>query len=112
MSAIYFTMVFWLMVGHSLADYPLQGDFLAQAKNRHTPVGAMFWPHAIFAHSMIHGGFVALITGSVWLGVAEVVIHGITDLLKCDNWIGLRMDQTIHVICKLIWALIALGAFA
>lgn len=112
MSAPYFAMVFWLIVGHSLADYPLQGDFLAQGKNRHTPGGAIFWPHAIFAHSMIHGGFVALITGSVWLGVAEAVVHGITDLLKCDNWIGLCTDQTIHIVCKLIWALIALGAFA
>jgi hypothetical protein len=98
--------MFWLMVGHSLADYPLQGDFLANGKNRHTPIGKMFWPHAIFAHSMIHGGFVAIITGSVWLGVAEAVVHGITDLLKCDNWIGLRTDQAIHVVCKIVWAVI------
>lgn len=112
MSQSYFTLVFFLMVGHSLADYPLQGDFLATAKNRHTDLGAVFWPHAIFAHSMIHGGFVALITGSVWLGVAEVIVHGITDLLKCDNWIGLRFDQTIHILSKFVWALIALGAFS
>ncbi|WP_250519488.1 DUF3307 domain-containing protein [Caballeronia sp. NCTM1] len=102
---------FWLMVGHSLADYPLQGDFLAQGKNRHTPVGAIFWPHAIFAHSMIHAGFVALVTGSIWLGLAEAVIHAITDLLKCDNWIGLRFDQTIHIVSKFAWAVIATSAF-
>ena len=108
----FLTVLFWLVVGHSLADYPLQGDFLAQGKNRHTPLGAMFWPHALFAHAMIHGGFVALFTGSIALGVAEVVVHAITDFLKCENWIGLRFDQTIHFACKILWAAIAIGAFS
>jgi hypothetical protein len=109
--ASFVVLFFWLMVGHSLADYPLQGDFLAQGKNRHTEIGKVFWPHAIFAHSMIHGGFVALFTGSIWLGLAEVAVHAITDLLKCDNWIGLRFDQTIHIVSKIAWAVIATSAF-
>ncbi|BCP56252.1 hypothetical protein K32_48690 [Kaistia sp. 32K] len=104
------TLVFFLLVGHSLADYPLQSDFLAQAKNRHTALGQVFWPHALFAHSMIHGGFVALITGQLWLGVTEAVVHGVTDWLKCEGKISLNVDQAIHIGCKVLWAaIVALG---
>lgn len=104
----FFVLVFWLIVGHVIADYPLQGDFLAQGKNRNTPVGKVFWPHALFAHSMIHAGFVALFTGSVVLGVLEALVHAVTDWLKCEGKISLRTDQSIHIVCKVIWALIAM----
>jgi hypothetical protein len=103
-------LLFLLVAAHALADYPLQGDFLSQAKNRNTAIGKVFWPHALFAHSMIHGGFVLLLTGSIWLAVAEVVIHALTDFLKCDNMITLNTDQFIHLACKFAWALIAAGA--
>jgi hypothetical protein len=101
------TILFFLLVGHALADYPLQGDFLSQAKNRNTAIGKMFWLHALPAHSLIHGGFVALITGSVGLGIAETVIHGITDFLKCENKINIHVDQAIHILCKVLWVVIA-----
>lgn len=102
------SLLFLLVAAHALADYPLQGDFLAQAKNRHTALGKVFWPHALFAHSMIHGGFVLLLTGSIWLALAEIAIHAMTDFLKCDNMITLNTDQFIHLACKITWALIAL----
>jgi hypothetical protein len=100
-------MLFLLVVGHALADYPLQGDFLANGKNRNTAIGAIFWPHALFAHSVIHGGFVAIITGSVFLGILETAIHAVTDWLKCENKISLRTDQAIHFACKVAWAVLA-----
>ncbi|MEX3764512.1 DUF3307 domain-containing protein [Paraburkholderia phenoliruptrix] len=112
MTAAFLTILFWLVVGHSLADYPLQGDFLAQGKNRNTPVGKLFWPHCLFAHSMVHAGFVALFTGSVVLAVCEALVHAVTDFLKCENKIGMRTDQTVHFACKVLWAAIAAGAFA
>jgi len=111
-TAAFLTILFWLVVGHSLADYPLQGDFLAQGKNRNTPVGKLFWPHCLFAHSMVHAGFVALFTGSVLLGVLEALVHAVTDFLKCENKIGMRTDQTVHFACKVLWAAIAAGVFA
>jgi hypothetical protein len=92
-----------LVVGHALADYPLQGEFLAEGKNRHTAIGKVFWPHALTAHALIHGGFVAVITGSAMLGAAETVIHWITDWLKCEGRISLNQDQAIHVACKAVW---------
>lgn len=97
-------MLFLLIAAHALADYPLQGDFLAQAKNRNTAIGKVFWPHALFAHSMIHGGFVLIITGSMWFALAEVAIHAATDWLKCEGKISLNSDQSIHIACKLAWA--------
>lgn len=101
-----FTLLFWLLVGHSLCDYPLQGDFLAQAKNRNSAVGANIWKWALPAHAMIHGGCVALLTGSLVLGCLEALFHGWIDFLKCDNRITYGQDQFLHVVCKVIWVLI------
>lgn len=100
-------MLFLLVAAHALCDYPLQGDFLARAKDRNTDLGKLFWPHALFAHSMIHGGAVLLITGLLPLAIAEVCIHAFTDWLKCEKRIGLNADQAIHLLCKIVWAAVA-----
>jgi hypothetical protein len=97
-------LLFLLVAAHALADYPLQGPFLSEAKNRNTAVGKVFWPHALAAHAMIHGGFVLVLTGSLWLAMAEVLIHAATDWLKCENRITLNQDQAVHVACKVAWA--------
>jgi len=103
-------LFFWLVVGHALADYPLQGDFLAKAKNRTAPIPGFPWWQALGAHAVIHGGFVAFIAGYIWLGLAEIVLHFITDDLKCRGKIGLNTDQAIHIACKAAWAFIAVWA--
>jgi hypothetical protein len=100
-------LYFWLTVGHALADYPLQGDFIAQAKNRHTAPGALFWRWVLPTHGLIHGGFVALVTGSVLLGVAEAVAHSAIDYAKCEGWLSFDADQLLHLACKVCWAAIA-----
>lgn len=100
----FFPLLFALIAAHALADYPLQGPFLSEAKNRNTAAGKVFWPHALFAHSMIHGGFVFLLTGSLLFASAEVVIHGVTDWFKCESKISLNADQAIHIGCKVLWA--------
>lgn len=98
---------FAMLVGaHALADYPLQGDFLAKAKNRHAPIPGVPWYQALFAHAAIHGLFVGLITGSLFLGIAEVVAHAIIDDLKCDGAITFNQDQAFHILCKLVWCAI------
>lgn len=101
-------MLIALLMAHALADYPLQGDFLAKAKNRTAPVPGVPWQQALGAHSVIHGGAVALITGIWWLGVAEVVAHWLTDDAKCRGRISFNVDQIIHVECKLAWWIIAM----
>lgn len=99
-------VAFLLVVGHSLADYPLQGEFLSNGKNRYTTLGKVFWPHALFAHSAIHGGFVAVITGYWWLGVCELISHAVIDWLKCENKISLWVDQLMHYLFKVLWLII------
>jgi hypothetical protein len=100
-----------LLSAHALADFPLQTRFLAEGKNRHSALGRIYWPYALSAHALIHGGFVGALTGSVALGVAEVVLHWVTDWLKCDGHIGLAADQAIHIGCKVTWALAVLAFF-
>jgi hypothetical protein len=100
------SVLFFLLWGHVLADYPLQGPFLAAAKNRHTPAGqkpAGMWIHALTAHALIHGGFVYLVTGSLLLGCLETFSHWLIDFGKCENWYGIHIDQLLHIGCKLLW---------
>jgi len=101
--------LFLLLAGHALADYPLQGDFLAKGKNRHTPIvlDLTLWPHCLTAHSLIHGAVVYLITGSVLLGLFETVAHWIIDFGKGEGWYGFHTDQGLHVGCKLLWWVLA-----
>lgn len=95
-----------LLFAHLLADYPLQGDFLAKEKGNN--------PIALFAHAGIWTG-VILVT--VFLLGYEVniiditwlfIIHAIADYSKANKiWVygklnplglGLLLDQTIHVL--------------
>lgn len=110
-----------LVVAHFLCDYPLQGNYLAMAKNRfstkYEPAGLSSvvktqewpeWPWALGGHSAIHGGAVALITGYWWIGVLEAISHAIIDDLKCGGRISYNADQFVHLGFKAIWAAIVL----
>ena len=101
------TLLLFLLVAHALADYPLQGDFLAKAKNRMAPIPGVPWWQALGAHALIHAGFVAVLTGSAWLGLAELVAHALIDDAKCRGRIGYNTDQALHVACKVAWWLLA-----
>lgn len=102
-----------LAIGHAIMDFPLQGKFLSEAKDRHADVSGYFggdapagvWIHALTAHSLIHAGAVWVITGSAILGVIELVLHWLIDYAKCEGWTGFHTDQILHYICKLIYAM-------
>ncbi len=103
---------FALAIGHFLADYPLQGEFLAIRKNHRLPPDAgpvddsrpllprHLWVHCLTAHCVIHGGVVWLITGSPILGAVEVVLHWIIDFVKSQGWTNFHVDQALHLLCK------------
>lgn len=93
-----------LIFAHALADYPLQGDFLSNAKNHTAPIPGVPWYQALGAHSAIHAGFVGIITGSIALAGAEFVIHTLTDHAKCAGRVSFNTDQAIHIGCKVLWA--------
>lgn len=106
------TIIFLMLVWHAIADYPLQGDFLAKAKNRLMPIPGVPWWQALSAHALIHAGGVFWITKSLTLAVLEFVSHFIIDTLKCSNKIGFNSDQALHVLCKIIWAAMFYYGFA
>ena len=92
-----------LVVVHFLCDYPLQGDFVARGKNRHTAIPGVPWYHPMLAHSAIHGGGVAVVTGYWQLGVLEAICHFGIDCLKCEGQTSLTTDQILHLTCKALW---------
>jgi hypothetical protein len=101
-------LVFWLFVAHALCDMPLQPSRLSQMKYRRAPAGARGrWLMGLSAHSLIHAGGVAMVTGSVALGMAEFVAHWLIDAGKGEGWYGLAVDQAAHAACKLAWATVA-----
>jgi hypothetical protein len=95
-----------LLFAHFLFDYPLQGDWLARAKNRSDPIPHVPWYQAMFAHTAMHGMAVWIITGIPLLGLAEMAIHWITDDLKLQGELTFNQDQAIHIVCKAVWAVI------
>ena len=97
-------LLFMLLFAHCLADYPLQGDYIAQAKNRFTTIGKDIWPIILSTHAFIHGGCVYLVTGSLSLAFLEIICHAIIDFVKCEGAISFTTDQLLHVGCKILWA--------
>jgi hypothetical protein len=98
--------LFWMLIGHAVADYPLQGDWLSKAKNPTLTLvpGETIWPMALLSHAAIHAGAVKFATGSWALAACEFVAHTLIDYSKCRGLIGYNQDQVAHVICKVCWA--------
>lgn len=96
----------WMLIGHAVADYPLQGDWLSKAKNPTLTLvpGEVIWPMALLSHSAVHAGAVNLATGSWLLAAAEFVAHTMIDYSKCRGLISYNQDQAAHAACKLCWA--------
>lgn len=112
LEAGFFAVLFWLLVGHAVGDFALQTDWMVRAKNPNrppprslSPRADLVWVHILTAHALIHGGAVALATGSAALGVAETVAHWVIDYGKSNRWYGFHVDQFLHLGCKLLWAL-------
>lgn len=103
------TLFILLLFVHSLADYPLQSDFLAKAKRRNGVKGIP-WQWALFFHSYIHAAGVVLVTGSMLAGAVELVAHAAIDYCKCAGRFGFSVDQTLHIVTKVaIVGLLAKG---
>lgn len=106
-------MLWWLVVGHFVADFWAQSPDIAKGKNRHRvidpasiPPGQKIqrvWPYFLTAHAVMQGAAVALITGNVWLGLAETAAHWGIDFMKCDGYYGIHTDQALHGACKILW---------
>lgn len=105
-------MLFALIIGHAIADYPLQGKFLAVRKNRHIKAidysgdsPPTLWIYCLSAHSLVHSGMVWVITGSAAFAFAEFVLHWIIDFAKCEKWTNFHTDQGLHILSKVAYVL-------
>ena len=102
-------MFFYLLIGHAFMDFPMQAGPMAIEKSRHSKSELQKevpWYYWLTAHALLHGGAVALITGSLGLGIAETVCHWFIDFAKCEGWTNIHIDQALHVVCKIVWCVL------
>lgn len=100
-----------LLALHFLADFPLQGDFLARAKSHIRPVAGAPWPVCLAAHAFIQAAAVGLLLPPPY-AIAEFWLHAALDYAKAAGWLGtgergFLVDQTAHVACKVAYVLLA-----
>jgi Protein of unknown function (DUF3307) len=106
-------LLFMLVAVHYLCDFPLQSDTMAREKRRRRNVTEVAWYWWMIAHGFIHGLGVFVVTRSLLLAVAEVVFHSVIDFGKCEGKYGMAVDQSLHMVCKLVWwGLLVRGAVA
>jgi hypothetical protein len=105
---------FALCIGHALADFPLQGEYLATGKNRRLLARLQdparpeqIWFVCMSAHCLIHAGFVWIVTGSSLLALVELILHWSIDVAKCSGKTSFNQDQLMHVLCKLGYVVVA-----
>jgi hypothetical protein len=95
------TIFFYLLLGHFVADYPLQTRFLAMHKNRNLPnPTGVPWYYVLTAHAATHAAAVAFVTGNPWLALIELVLHWWIDSCKFEGDFNIHIDQALHVLCK------------
>ncbi|MAE68354.1 MAG: DUF3307 domain-containing protein [Candidatus Peribacteraceae bacterium] len=94
---------FLLLFGHALGDFGLQNENMIKRKNRKNNPES--WYIYLAAHSVIHGGLVGFFTGSFILAILEVICHGVIDYGKMEGRFTFKVDQLLHVACKVVWIL-------
>ena len=107
------TLLFRLLIGHALADFSLQNEAMGKYKYKHRkpepPEGVKprpVWYYYLTAHALIHGGTVLLATNSPTLGILETATHWIIDYGKTIRLYNIGLDQTLHLLCKLLWVIL------
>lgn len=104
-------LFFAFAIAHAIADFPLQGEFLAIQKTRRTANDRSIWVVALTAHCLIQAGGVWLVSGSLAFAATELVLHGLIDLGKGEQRFGIVTDQALHLLCKVVYALILTHSF-
>lgn len=112
---LFIEAVIALGFGHAIADLALQTEWIGKYKHYRTefiyPDGKAYtiWPWVLLGHSMVNGAVVWIITGNIWLGVAETVCHLFIDFCSTMGVWRLTTDQLLHGLCKVGWAYIWVG---
>lgn len=103
---LFFNLILAMFMWHAIADFPLQGDFMAKAKNPTTAIPGISSYMVLYMHCLIHAAGVWLITGIQFLAAVEIITHAAIDTLKNRKLIDFELDQILHLTCKVIYAAI------
>lgn len=98
-------LFFKLLIGHALADFPLQGQFIGDFKNWNNPCKENIWWILMTAHCLIHAGVVWYVTGRGEFAVVEFFLHYLIDCAKNGSYLNFKSDQGLHLICKIGYVL-------
>ena len=103
---LFINTLFGLLIAHAVTDYALQSDNMAQWKHPDAfiPPAAGHWSWWMTAHALVNALGVALVTGRIELAYAEAGLHWLLDYGKCRGWLTANMDQTGHLLSKIVWA--------
>lgn len=107
-------ILFVLLFLHFLADFSLQSEAMAKGKNRHFrseyilkgEKNKITWFYWLTAHTFIQGGLIFIFFPIIWIALIEVVFHFLLDFLKCDNVTNPHIDQGLHVLLRIIYAMV------
>jgi len=107
--------LFLLLASHCVCDFALQSDTMGREKKRSSTTAlqtAVPWYYWLTAHAFIHGLGVWLVLHSLPLALAEIVAHFAIDLGKCEGKYGIRVDQSLHIVCKVLWLVLSMRGLA
>ena len=98
----------WLLIGHAVADYALQSEWVARAKQPGFRFGGeAIWPGVLASHAAIHAGAVKLATGSWLLAGLEFGAHAAIDYTRGRGRLSYHGDPACHAASKAVWAVLA-----
>lgn len=99
-------LIFRLLIAHALTDFALQSDLMAMAKKRTNGRShGIHWNYWLTQHALICAGGVYWATGSLSLGIVELFLHAIIDNYKSEGLTSPRVDQAIHIVCRIFYML-------
>lgn len=98
---LFWTTFIYMLAGHYLADYPLQGDFVAREKNKkRAQLNAS--TYILSLHCFIHA-FIAYVITESWLVFSIMFFsHYLIDLAKNNEVIDFMTDQILHIVVIVI----------
>ena len=113
---VLFFLILFFLAGHALMDFALQGDAMASCKCRkanHPLQKAVPWYYWLSAHAILHGAAVGAIirwanfdlNTVAFYATLETLVHWLIDVAKCEGHTNIHQDQALHILCKLVWAL-------
>lgn len=101
-----FEILIKLLFAHAVGDFALQSETMAYGKNRHNqpknvPAGQKMtptWYWWLSAPALTNGAVYYLLTGLLWIGILEAVIHFFLDLFKIEGYGTPTTDQIRHLL--------------